>query len=235
MIGLLKALYQKFKQHADWWADYTTELSVVIISITATFYGENLIENYIEANEDLQVMQMMVNELEYDLVELSNIQNHCKDEIAFSELLYRNIIQKENIDENIVNRYYNHHRLYYYWFLKNNALDMTKVSGTMQRMKNKQLLLQLFECYEYINIIKDMDTHYREVRIEQLSNFYAHLPNNAHVPTAKEQWKQIAQDSTFCQYMLTTLPLMAKSITNTSINTQKVLHKTINMINEEYK
>lgn len=59
MTRLLERIRKQLKNHAQWWTDYMTEMSILLISLAATFYGENLIESYHENQDDLQTMELV--------------------------------------------------------------------------------------------------------------------------------------------------------------------------------
>lgn len=142
-------------------------------------------------------------------------------------------VTSNKANEDSIKVFYNQHRLFYYWFLKDNAFSMIRESGTMQRM-DKALLTELFECYEQLEVVKDMGLRYREERISELLLLTDALPDGKHAETTIGQWKQIAENRKFCRYLLTSLPMMAKSALSVSMNAEKVVEKMLDAIDKQF-
>lgn len=233
MKRLLEKIKEKFTKHSEWWINYLTEMSVVVISLGATYYGDSLIENYMEKQEDRKAILMIRYELVSNLKELEDIDRYYQEEIKFSEALTDKLMRKKRISTDSIQNFQNQHRLYYYWFLKNNAFDMVRESGAIQRV-DKTLLMKLFECYEQLEVVKDMGVRYREERIKRLAEFTTDLPEGLHAVTVTEQWKQIDRHKIFRQYLMITIPLMAKSTLAIERNAALLVQKTMEEIDRFY-
>lgn len=234
MIRFLEKLRGRLSIHSDWWSNYLTELSILIISLAATFYGENLIQEYLETKEDRNTMEMVVNELEYNIEVLSGIQEQCAMDMEFAIALKHSLVRHETLPEDTLTKYNEYHRVYYYCSLKRNTFDLMKISGAMQRMGNRGLLVQLFDCYEWLNIMQDLADRFREERTARLFDFTAQLKGGEHAETTQGQWAQIEHDQSFKRYMLYVLPLTAKSVNAQSKSALEVVTKTIRMVKQEY-
>lgn len=224
---------EKFAKHAGWWSNYLTEMSILIISLGTTYYADSLIENYMEKQEDRKVILMIKNELVFNLKELEDIEGYYLKEIEFSKALTDKLIRKKKIPADSIGKFHNQHRLYYYWFLKSNAFDMVRESGAMQRI-NKSLLTKLFECYEQLEVVKDMGVRYREERINKLDEFAADFPEGINSLTVIEQWGQINRHKRFRRYLMITLSLRAKSAIAVEINATTLVQATIKEIDRLY-
>lgn len=229
METLWKKVKEKFIRHAEWWNNYLTEMSVLIISLGATYYGDSLIESYMETQEDREAMGMIRTELASNLKELKDIDDYYLKEIRFSESFTSKLKMKKKIPADSLLEFSDQHRIYYYWFLKDNAFDMLRESGSMQRI-DKALLTKLFECYEQLEVVKDMGVRYREERINQLAAFTNELPEVVNFETVEEQWKQIGLHKKFRQYLMVTLPLMAKSTVAIERNAVVLVEETLEEI-----
>lgn len=243
MQGLWKKITEPFRKHSEWWNNYLTELSVFVISLGATYYADSLVESYMEKQEDREAVNMVKNELMSNLSELESIETYYRKEILLSETLRKFLAESgdsesddaapSDVNEDSIKVFYNQHRLFYYWFLKDNAFNMIRESGTMQRM-DKALLTELFECYEQLEVVKDMGLRYREERISELLLLTDALPDGKHAETTIGQWKQIAENRKFCRYLLTSLPMMAKSALSISTNAEQLVEKMLDAINKQY-
>lgn len=243
MQGLWKKITEQFRKHSEWWNNYLTELSVFVISLGATYYADSLVESYMEKQEDREAVNMVRNELMSNLSELESIETYYRKEILLSETLRKFLAESgdaesddaapSDVNEDSIKLFYNQHRLFYYWFLKDNAFNMIRESGTMQRM-DKALLTELFECYEQLEVVKDMGLRYREERISELLLLTDALPDGKHAETTIGQWKQIAENGKFCRYLLTSLPMMAKSALSISTNAEQLVEKMLDAIDKQF-
>lgn len=234
MGRLLERIGKQFKNHADWWADYMTEISILVISLAATFYGENLIESYNEAREDNQTMALVVEELEYNEKTLAIVEEQYALEKQFAAVLNRALVHHETFPADTLDKYKDFHYDIYYNIWKRNAFDLIKLSGTMQRIEDKQLSLQLFVCYELLDVVKEMDVNFREERKKRRSDFLAGLKDGMHAPATAGQWKQVDEDETFKRYLLYSIPPTAKTINERAREARALVDETIGMIKKEY-
>lgn len=234
MAKLLERIGKQFKNHAEWWSDYMTEMSILVISLAATFYGENLIESYNEAREDYDTMALVVDELEYNEETLAVVEEHYALEKQFAGVLNRALNHHEVFPRDTLDKYLDFHYDIYYYFWKNNAFDLIKLSGTMQRIDNKDLSLQLFVCYEWLEVVKEMDANFREERKAKRADFLGGLKNGMHAETTAGQWEQINENKIFKRYLLYSMPSTAKTIHINAREARQAVAKTIGMIKEEY-
>lgn len=235
MEKLWKNITEPFRKHREWWNNYLTELSVFVISLGVTYYADSLVENCMQKQEDWEAIRMVRNELLANLKELGNIEEYYRKEVLLSETL-RNFLKQGQagiVKEDSIQCFYNQHRLYYYWFLKNNAFDMVRESGTMQRM-DKTLLTELFECYEQLEVVKDMGARYREERISELLLLTDALPDGRHAETTLGQWEQIRRNKRFRHYLLTSLPVMAKSALSVNLNARQLVADMLKAVDKRY-
>lgn len=211
-----------------------TEMSILVISLAATFYGENLIESYNEAREDYDTMALVVDELEYNEETLAVVEEHYALEKQFAGVLNRALNHYEVFPRDTLDKYLDFHYDIYYYFWKNNAFDLIKLSGTMQRIDNKDLSLQLFVCYEWLEVVKEMDANFREERKAKRADFLGGLKNGMHAETTAGQWEQINENKIFKRYLLYSMPSTAKTIHINAREARQAVAKTIGMIKEEY-
>ncbi len=235
MARLLEKMRLQVKNHAEWWASYMTEMSILVISLAATFYGESLIESYNEAQEDKSTMELVVNELESDYEVLGEMKEQYEAELDFSNALESVLIQHAVLPQDSLEKYLNFHRIYNYWTLKVSAFDFVKVSGAMQRVEDKELVVELFQCYELLNVMKDLDSRFREEYRTNLSDFKSRLEHGQHGSTVEEQWEQIDKDVVYKRFLLYSVPPLAKSILREITVIMEHLDGTVRQIKANYK
>jgi len=233
MGTLLSKLVDKLKNNTGWIKDYLTEISVVVISIAITFWGDGLIENYNNKQDDKEMIEMVKQELESNIQELSDMIEHYDTDSRFGTLLSGYLFNREAIYPDSLDQYYNRHRTFGYWFLKKNAFDIMRVSGTVQRAE-KDLLMLLFESYDQLNVAGNIDERYREQRIERLLSFNTSIPGGKHGETTVEQWKQIEECEDFRQYLCNSMPSLARTAMRSCQRAKEIIGNTLERINEEY-
>ncbi len=235
MARILEKLRNKIVNHADWWKDYMTEMSILVISLAATFYGENLIQGFQEAQDDNQIMTVVVNELESNIDEVSNMLEYYRSHKTFAQALKQNLIHHETIVADTMQRYENFHRLLYFWTLKKNALDMMKESGTMQRMENRDLLEQVIDTYEWIAIVKGLDAQFRDDKKEHIASFISRIETGEPAVKVVEQWRQIDKDQDFKRFLIYSASLQATAIASQLEDCRDSMQKTIELIKQNYE
>lgn len=217
----------------DWLKDYLVEMSVVVFSIAITFYGDGLIEEYNNQQEDIEMMEMIKQELQTNFDELSNMIEHYQADSKFGIALSGYLGGNEMLSTDSLDQYYNRHRVFGYWFLKKNAFDIMRVSGTIQRA-NKGLLMFLFESYDQLNVVGSLDERYREQRIERLLDFNTSISGGKHGENTFEQWKQIKHHKEFRQYLCNSMPSLARTAIRSCQRAQEIIENTLKKIDEEY-
>lgn len=106
MALIFEKIYIKITNHADWWKDYMTEMSILVISLAATFYSENLIQGYNDAQDDVHTMTVVVNELEGNIKEISEIMVYYHKHELFANALKQKLIKQETVAEETLQEYY---------------------------------------------------------------------------------------------------------------------------------
>lgn len=235
MTLLIEKTKRLIDSHSGWWKDYMKEISILVISLAATFYGESLIQSYQEAQEDHQTMEMVVDELEYNQETLEALLKQYTLERQFAVVLKRALVEHQTVPKDTLKKYTDFHYDIYYSLWKHNALDLIKLSGAMQRISDKTLSLRLFECYEWLAVVKEMDINFREERKQKRTEFVSHLENGLHAETAAEQWRQIDRDEAFKNYLLYSMPATARTIYGNADAAHAIVGETIEMIREAYK
>lgn len=198
--------------HVEWLKDYLREISVIIIGLCITYYGDSLMDSYTERQEDKEAIKMVQEELASNISELNDMQEYYKTDIRLSESFKTDIaIGLNNVKEDSIKQFKNQHRLYHYWTLKDHAFKMVRESATMQRI-DKTLLTKLFECYEYLEVVEKMGESYREKRFNELLQFYNQFPADEQSnETTLKQWRQISANEQFRNYIIVVLPMFSKS------------------------
>lgn len=233
MSKLWGRLINKLKQHSSWIKEYLTEISVVVISIAITFYGDGLIENYNNKQEDKEMMEMVKLELEANTNELTKVLTFYQKDYEMGIDLSIYLAEREIVPKDSLAKHLNQHRNFVYWFFKNNAFDILRVSGTMQRT-DKDLLMLLLESYEQLGVVKSLDERYMHQKSTHILNFRYSLPDGKYGETLTEQWEQIRQDSEYRRFLCNNMPLLSVSILQATQRALEVINTTLDKINNKY-
>lgn len=205
-----KGVWSLFTDHVEWWQNYLTEISVLVVGLGLTYWADAQWDRMEQEVQDGELLQMVAEELDANLTEMEHMEEYYRKEIDFTVWLARELDRPGSVPPDSAAVFMNQHRLHYYWFLKQNAFRLLRETGAMQRL-DKGLLAELFACYELMEVTTDMGSAYRERRLLQLTHFMERLPGGRHADTALGQWRQIAHDGEFCRYLRVSLPMLARS------------------------
>lgn len=206
------AIKENMSGHLEWIKDYMREISVIILGLCITYYGDSLVDAYKEREEDKEAIKMVRDELLSNIRELNDMQDYYRMDIRLSDSFKASVAAGlDNVKEDSIGLFKNHHRLYHYWTLKDHAFRMVRESATMQRL-DKSLLTGLFECYEYIDVVEKMGESYREKRFNELLLFFNEVSADGQGEgSVLEQWRRIDADVRFRNYIMTVMPMLSKS------------------------
>lgn len=71
----------------EWIKDYMKEVSVIIIGLCITYYGDSLVDGYYERKDDSEYMEMLKTELNDNIVELRKMMTYYRRDRRLAELL----------------------------------------------------------------------------------------------------------------------------------------------------
>lgn len=233
MGKLWNNLIVKFKKHSSWIKEYLTEISVVVISIAITFYGDGLIERYNNKQEDREMMEMVRLELEANVNELMKVVTFYQKDYEMGTDLSDYLAGRETVPVDSLEKHFDQHRNFVYWFFKNNAFDILRVSGTMQRT-DKELLMLLLESYEQLGVVKSLDERYMNQKSTHILNFRYSLPDGKYGETIIEQWEQLRQNEEYKRFLCNTMPLLSVSILQACERALHVIKSTLDGIDDKY-
>lgn len=137
----------------------------------------------------------------------------------------------EYIQEDSVSLYYNQIRMFHIWSYEGYAFNIMRESTSMQRI-DRSLLLNLFNCYDYIETVEALNTDYKDQRLEQLLKFRAKVRNID--TTTIGQWRQCCTDIPFFEYLTQTVPLLSQISLSTCTYAITLTEQTMEMIAVQY-
>lgn len=233
MSKLWDKLVNKFKKHSSWMKDYLVEISIVVISIAITFYGDSLIDDYNNKQDDIEMMDMVRLELEDNKEELTKIMVYYQKDLQMSTAFKSYAAGQGTTEADSLQKYYNQHRSYGFWFLKNNAFDILRVSGTVQRI-DKPLLMSLLEIYEQIDVVRNLDERYMGQKRDHILNYRYNLPNDKDGETTLEQWGNIDRNAEFKKFISISMPSFLRNVMQASQRALDLINDSIIEIEDQY-
>ncbi len=209
----------------EWIKDYMKEVSVIIIGLCITYYGDSLVDGYYERKDDSEYMEMLKTELNDNIVELRKMMRYYRRDRRLAELLKTG--DAGMAEDSLLNQ----HRYYHYWMLKDNVFSIMKETGTFSRMEKHNVTV-IYECYEYMNTALHMGEVYRERRFAELLEHMAGYSDcyNAGEMNAADEMKLIMKDKRFCGYFTRTVPPMAGSAVGICMFTETKITEVIKML-----
>lgn len=232
--NLQECLFDYIFQDMEWIKDYMKEVSVIILGLCITYWGDSVVDGIYEAQDDREYKEMLMGEIEANVKEIENMKAYYRSDLELAAGLKRFLIHGcDTADAEKVKHLFNQHRMYHYWILKENVFSMIKLSATIQRI-DKQLLSSLYDCYDYMDTVMDMGESYRERRFEELLR---HMPEygDRH-RSAKDvfaQWEAVADDSRFSSYIIKVVPQMAGSALAICSYTEQMLKDILVVMGKE--
>lgn len=235
MGKLFNKLTDGVKNHKEWWTDYLTEISILVISLAATFYGEHLISDYMDAQDDKETLAIVIDELNENIKELKDMEAYYDKNIRFTSTLKQYFSTNDSIPLDTLVAYCSYHQASYTPFLNDNALKMVNNSGIMRRMESKQLMKQIFDCYSLIDLIKNTDAVFEQKLSEQIYDFISEMDEKESINTVTDQWDQIKKNKKFSQFLFYPYTEMSRSRRYNCQFGISTLEKTVKEMEMNYK
>lgn len=154
------------------WRDYALQLSVVIIGIVVTFVGSNLIAHWARQRQVKTVMQLVAGELEENREQLREVcASLVYDQQGMLMLMdYDMDIEAVPLDS-LENYRYILSRLHAYSPLQN-VLEVLKSSDVVSAVGDKQLLVDIFGCYNRLNDFREQVLLYSDRKREAQNHLF---------------------------------------------------------------
>ena len=145
--------WNKVKTTVKGWqvGDYIRQTSIVVIGVLITFAGSELVTQNSEKKDIQATMSLIRDELKSNRENYESIVSEFREDERLSSLLVEYDLKHRTIPEDSLIQFrflMGHIRSFYY---SQNALDILKNSMLMQKISDKELLLQLTGIYEVLD------------------------------------------------------------------------------------
>jgi hypothetical protein len=162
--------FKKWKQLKI--GNYFRELSIVIIGVAITLYVSNVISE-VKERKDLKLqLNAVYSELEDNLVRIDDLIEHNnkieKFKAYVTEYYYhpeQSIVDSIRKNSGIIGRTYS-------YIYKRGAYDMFMNSGAMKLFNDKELLLDITECYAMMESTKAYHESYESLKLDLVRKLY---------------------------------------------------------------
>lgn len=169
--------WNKVKTTVKGWrlGDYIRQTSIVVIGVVITFAGSELVTQNSERKDIRATMSLIRDELKSNRENYESIVSEFREDEHLSCLLVEHDLKHRTIPEDSLIQFrflMGHIRNFYY---SQNALDILKSSMLMQKISDKELLLQLTGIYEVLDGFKATMNGYYDMKDEITLPFHLAL------------------------------------------------------------
>jgi hypothetical protein len=152
--------------------NYFRELSIVIIGVAVTLYVSNVVSD-IKERKDLKLqLNAVYSELEDNLERIDDLIEHNNKIEKFSACLAEYYYHpKQSIADSIRKNSGIIGKTYSYAY-KRGAYDMFINSGAMKLFNDKELLLDITDCYAAMELTKEYHNSYESLKLDLVRKLY---------------------------------------------------------------
>lgn len=144
--------------------DYFRQFSIVTAGIMVTFIGSNMITNYATEKEVKATMNLIVGELEKNNIELSKIITKYEDHRIIAGYLIQHKFNVQTMSADTLQKYQKFISTMSSFDYSSDALDVLKGSSLMQKIEDKDLLMNLIEAYQGFSGIQSTVKEYYDLK-----------------------------------------------------------------------
>jgi len=151
--------------------DYVRQISIVVIGVLITFMGSDWVTRNSEKKDIRATMLLIKEELKSNREKYEDIVAEFQEDECLSALLAEHDLKIRIIPEDSLRQFallMGHIRSFTY---TQNALDILKSSMLMQKISDKELLLQLTEIYEVLDGFKATMNGYYDMKDQVMTPF----------------------------------------------------------------
>lgn len=145
-------------------SSYIRELSIVIIGVAVTLYASTLINNTKEKKDLEQQLSLIYTELESNVKSLEGLVDYYYRHERLRKYLIESIDNPQVGTNDSIRKYEYTAGEMFVFVYKKGAYEMFLNSGAIKLMTNRNLLLDITECYTMLEIIKNDFDKYAEMK-----------------------------------------------------------------------
>lgn len=156
--------------------DFFRNFIAVALGIIITFAGSDWIEERKTQKEIKDALQLVKVEMQTNRETLQSLIERITLEQQGAKYLLKNKDNMQEIPKDSLNKYA---ALPFQWanfIFSNNAMEMLKASGLIQKIENKELSLQILTIYTEIKEVENAYSKYSEIK-KELQNNLDNIPD----------------------------------------------------------
>jgi len=214
--------------------DYVRQISIVVIGVLITFMGSDLVTQNSEKKDIRATMSLIRDELKGNREKFDYIVSEFREDEQLSTLLVEHDLKLRTIPEDSLKQFIflmGHIRSF---SQTRNALDILKSSMLMQKISDKELLLQLTGIYEVLDGFKETINGYYDIKDRIMTPFHLSLTDEQTrwlYEGGYEAWDIYLSDRQVRNFIM----IAQKYFTPDYIESvRKKIDKTIQAIEEKY-
>lgn len=229
LVEIVKQISTKYK-----FGDFFRNFIAVALGIIITFAGSDWIEDRKTQKEIKGALQLVKAEMQTNQETLQNLIERITLEQRGARYLleYKNQLEEMSVDS--LNKYASLPFQWANFTFSNNAMEMLKASGLIQKIENKELSIEILSIYTEVKEVEISYSTYAEIK-KELQNNLDNIPNikqwNSQETNLRDTWKFYLKHPEGIQ-LLQQIP----EIQSTEIykNRLKHINEVINFIEKEY-
>lgn len=183
--------------------DFLLQLAVVILGVVVTFVGSGLVGRWREAREVRTVMQLVYEELKSDREILTSIcENLAYDRQGMMQLREHDLDYRR-VPLDTLRKYQGMLGRIRGFAPRADALEVLRTSGSISSIEDKALLLDILECYSWMNDLATGVNDYNDQKTASLNHLFA----SGTMPSSMEhleplEWWRIQLNDPMCSVFL---------------------------------
>lgn len=214
--------------------DFFRNFIAVALGIIITFAGSDWIEDRKTQKEIKDTLQLVKAEMQTNRETLQNLIERITLEQKGAKYLLEYKDKMDKIPTDSLNKYANLPLQLTNFTFSNNAMEMLKASGVIQKIENKELSLQILAIYTEIKEVENFFFAYSETKKELQRNL-DYIPNIKHWYTQesglRDIWKFYFKHSEGIQLVQQIPQIQSNEL---YMNRLKHINEVINLIEREY-
>ena len=187
LVEIVKLISKEYK-----FGDFFRNFAAVALGIIITFAGSAWIEERKTQKEIKDAFQLVKAEMQTNRETLQNL----IERISLEQQGARYLLEyKDQLEEMPVDSLNNYAALPFQWAnftFSNNAMEMLKASGLIQKIENKELSLEILNIYTEVKEVENSYSIYAEIKKELQKNL-DNIPNikkwNSQETNLRDTWK----------------------------------------------
>lgn len=152
---------------------YLRELSIVIIGVAITLLVSNIIVSIKEHKDLNKQLDAIYAELDDNQERVEQLIADCNAHDRLKELLIQTLDKSFQVNRDTMDLYVRHIGKVSPFTYKKGAYEMFLNSGAMKSLQDRELLMDITECYLILETTKEARTKYIDIKMQEIMKLYS--------------------------------------------------------------